>query len=140
MPLLRRRAIRRAPDQGADIFGLVMVPDAIAALLSHGRTAHGRPADPADAISGRIACAPGSSDGIGGGSLGLRAAADLSIAALAELADPLAVFSETETALSLEGMRAAMATVSKPALGALRKGGVAAGRQQRQSGPPRRDR
>jgi hypothetical protein len=43
---------------------------------------------------------------------------------LAELADPLAVFSETETALSLEGMRAAVGDRLKPAIGALQEGAV----------------
>jgi hypothetical protein len=51
--------------------------------------------------------------------------------ALAELADPLAVFSETETALSQEGMRAAIGDRLKPALEALRKG--AASRQDANS-------
>jgi len=45
--------------------------------------------------------------------------------ALAELADPLAVFSETETALSQEGMRAAISDRLKPALKALQKGAAA---------------
>jgi hypothetical protein len=44
--------------------------------------------------------------------------------ALAELTDPLALFSETETALSLEGMRAAVGDRLKPALGALQEGAV----------------
>ncbi len=44
--------------------------------------------------------------------------------ALAELADPLAVFSETETVLSQEGMRAAISARLKPLLEALNKGAV----------------
>lgn len=44
--------------------------------------------------------------------------------ALAELADPLAVFSETETVLSQEGMRVAISGRLKPALEALQKGAV----------------
>lgn len=44
--------------------------------------------------------------------------------ALAELADPLAVFSEAEAALSIEGMRAAIGDRLKPALGALQEGAV----------------
>ena len=43
---------------------------------------------------------------------------------MAELADPLAVFSETGAALSLEGMRAAVGDRLKPALGALQEGAV----------------
>ena len=41
--------------------------------------------------------------------------------ALAELSDPLAVFSETETALSQEGMRAAIGDRLRPALEVVRK-------------------
>jgi hypothetical protein len=44
--------------------------------------------------------------------------------ALAELADPLAVFSETETALTIEQMRAAIGDCLKPALAALQDGAV----------------
>lgn len=51
--------------------------------------------------------------------------------ALAELADPLAVFSETETALSKEEMRAAIGERLKPALEALQNG--AASRQDANS-------
>ena len=43
---------------------------------------------------------------------------------LAELADPLAVFSETKASLSLEGMRSAVGDRLKPALDALKEGAV----------------
>ncbi|MGQ0530812.1 MAG: helicase-related protein, partial [Panacagrimonas sp.] len=45
---------------------------------------------------------------------------------LAELADPLAVFTQTETNLSMEGMRAAVCDRLKPALDALQQGAVQA--------------
>ncbi|MBW8851133.1 MAG: hypothetical protein JF600_10170 [Xanthomonadales bacterium] len=61
--------------------------------------------------------------------------------ALAELADPLAVFGQTEAALSLEDMRAAVGDRLAPALRGLEgRRGVASGGAQRRVGRPGRDR
>ena len=138
--LLRRRAIR-APLTKALIFS----------VLVHGARRHRgprcptkpnggwAPANPADAISSSIACAPCSSGRIRGASL---VCATLLLIypspTLAELADPLAVFAETRDSLVTGGhARRHRAIVSSPPLDASAARRSIAGCRTAPNGPPR---